>query len=121
MRHRIWCETLAPAEVVPLAPLLARYRLDLLLAVRPWQVVEVAGATAALRDHGIHVALWPMIADADGRWASVASLDAFLRFADELVARVPCDELAIDLEPPKPQLVKLLAGRPARTWARGFT
>jgi hypothetical protein len=119
-RRRIWCETLAPAEVVPLASLLARYRLDLLLAVRPWQLAEVADATARLRGAGVHVAMWPMIADDAGRWASVASVDAFVRFADEVVARVPCDELAIDLEPPKSQLVKLHRGRPARTFSRGF-
>jgi hypothetical protein len=120
-RLRIWSETLAPVEVVRHAPLLARYRLDVLLAVQPWQLAEVADASARLRDASVHVAAWPMLADDDGRWASVASMDRFVRFADDVVTRVAPAELAIDLEPPKSQLMKLLAGRPARTWRGGFT
>lgn len=96
----MWCETLAFDEVVPLAPLLARYRLDLLLAVRPWHLDEAAAAISALRDRGVFVAVWPMLADDEGRWASVSSAESFAGFCDTVAERIPADELAIDLEPP---------------------
>lgn len=116
----MWCETLPFGDVVAAGPALAARRVDLLLAVRPWQVADARDAVARLRAGGVYVALWPMIADGDGRWASVASCEPFVRFADELVGAVPCDEVAIDLEPPKPQLEKLRAGHFAWTARRHF-
>ncbi|MDQ3365470.1 MAG: hypothetical protein M3680_08585 [Myxococcota bacterium] len=95
--------------------LLARFRVDLLLAVRPWQLAEVRDVVRRVQDAGVFVALWPMLADADGRWASASSSTAFVGFADELLACVPfADELAIDLEPPFRDLARWKAGRP--TW-----
>ena len=107
MRRRVWCETLPFGDAVACAPVLAARGVELLLAVRPWQLADAGDAVARLRGAGVYVALWPMIGDDDGRWASVASCASFVRFADELVERVPCDEVAIDLEPPKAQLEKL--------------
>ena len=61
MRRRVWCETLPFEELC--APgvlhLLARFHLELLLAVRPWQLAEIPGVVARLRDAGVVVALWP--------------------------------------------------------------
>lgn len=117
MRRRVWCETLPYDELADpaVAALLSRFHVDLLLAVRPWQLAEVGELVRRFQGAGVFVALWPMVADEDGRWASGASCAKFIAFADELVARVPfADELAIDLEPPKLLLERWKAGRP--TW-----
>ncbi len=113
----MWCETLAYDELVraPVASLLARYRVDLLLAVRPWQLAEVADLVRHFQDAGVFVAVWPMLADVDGRWASASSHAKFIAFADELLATVPfADELVLDLEPPLAQLTRWKDGSP--TW-----
>ncbi|MGE0868271.1 MAG: hypothetical protein AB7P03_06910 [Kofleriaceae bacterium] len=103
MRRRVWCETLSYDELAhpEIAALLARYRVDLLLAVRPWQLALVSELVKRFQGQGVFVGLWPMIADEHGRWASSASCAAFIAFADRLVAAAPsADELVIDLEPP---------------------
>jgi hypothetical protein len=95
--------------------LLARYQLDLLLAVRPWQLDTVGELVKRVQGAGVFVALWPMLADDDGRWASVSSSAKFVALADDVLARAPtADELVIDLEPPLPMLEKWKDGRP--TW-----
>ena len=123
MRRRVWCETLSFDEVTEpsLIAALARHEVDLLLAVRPWQLEGLADVVERVRDAGVFVGLWPMLADVDGRWASVRSLPAYIAFADELLARAPtCDELAIDLEPPLAVLAEWKALRPAISTARGY-
>ena len=123
MRRRVWCETLSFEDVTEpsLVAALERHRVDLLLAVRPWQLDGVAEVVERVRGAGVFVGVWPMLADTDGRWASVRSLTAYIAFADELIARVPaCDELAIDLEPPIAVLKEWKALRPAISTARGY-
>ncbi len=113
----MWCETLTYDQVAqpPLAALLGRYHVDLLLAVRPWQLPEVAELVRRLQGAGLYVALWPMLADHDGRWASVASSAKFAAFGDQLLARVPfVDEVILDLEPPLALLTRWKEGDP--TW-----
>jgi hypothetical protein len=117
VRRRVWCETVPYDQLVQpdVVALVARYRLDLLLAVRPWQLADVPDVVRRFREQGVFVALWPMLADRDGRWASAASAAAFTAFADELLAAVPfADEIVIDLEPEKAQLEKWKSWRP--TW-----
>ncbi len=117
MRRRVWCETLPFDELArpSLVDLLARHHVDVLLAVRPWQLAEVPDAVRRLQDSGVFVALWPMLADGDGRWVSASSHARFIPFADELLARVPfAQELVLDLEPPLAQLTKWKEWRP--TW-----
>ncbi len=111
----MWCETLTFDEVVAprVVALLRRYRLDLLLAVRPWQLDEVGEVVERLRGAGVFVALWPMLADEHGRWASVQSSARFVAFGDAVVARAPgADELILDLEPPLDRMAGWKAGRP---------
>ena len=114
----MWCETLRYDELSSAVELaLARHGVDLLLAVRPWQLGEVADVVRRFQAAGVFVALWPMISDADGRWASASTHVRFIEFADELRARAPfADELVIDLEPPFAKLVRWKTGRP--TWPR---
>lgn len=110
----MWCETLAFDEVArpALVAALRARGIALVLAVRPWQLGEVDALVRRLQAAGLVVALWPMIADADGRWASVASVATFLAFADAVVATAPtCDELVIDLEPPLAELAAWKGGR----------
>lgn len=117
MRRRVWSETLPLDELArpAVVALLARFRVDVMIAVRPWQLADVGDAVRRLQDAGVFVALWPMLADADGRWASAASSIGFVAFADDLLARVPfVDELAIDLEPPLRDLARWKDLRP--TW-----
>lgn len=117
VRRRVWCETLPYAELLrgSLGARLARQQIDLLLAVRPWQLADVAEIVRRFQAAGVFVALWPMLADGDGRWASAATHRRFIAFTDELIARVPfADELVVDLEPPIAELARWKAGRP--TW-----
>lgn len=117
MRHRVWCETLPLTELArpSVIALLARYRVDLLLAVRPWQLATIGDVVRRVQGAGVFVGVWPMLADADGRWASARSAHAFVAFADQVLAQAPsADELAIDLEPPLPALARWKDGRP--TW-----
>lgn len=117
MRLRVWCETLPYDDLArpALVTVLARHRVDLLLAVRPWQLAEVGELVRRYQGAGVHVGLWPMLADADGRWANAASHAAFVAFADALVARAPfADEIILDLEPPIALLQRWKAWRP--TW-----
>jgi hypothetical protein len=95
--------------------LLARYKLDLLLAVRPWDLPAVGELVKRLQGAGIFVGLWPMLADPDGRWASVSSSTKYVALVDDMLAHAPtADELVIDLEPPIWLLERWKDGDP--TW-----
>ncbi len=120
-RRRIYCETLAPSDILPHVPALAARALDVVVAVFPSTLDDAAVAIPRLRAAGVGVAVWPMLADADGRWVSVATVPAFVAFTDAVLARVACDELVLDLEPPKAVLERLLAGRPTLTARRHFS
>ncbi len=110
------------AELSPaLLQALAVRRIDLLLAVRPWQLAEISAVAARVRDAGVYLGLWPMLGDAHGRWASVRSMVGFIALADAVLERVPAaDELVIDLEPPHEVLSQWKALRPAVPTAQGY-
>ena len=107
-RHlRIYCETLPFEEVTRprTVALLRRHELEIVLAVRPWQLPDLPGVARVLRDAGVPVSVWPMLADEEGRWASAHNAPSFARFlrdaADLLeAAGVPPREVLLDLEPP---------------------
>ncbi|MEO8698932.1 MAG: hypothetical protein ABI867_02780 [Kofleriaceae bacterium] len=123
MRRRVWCETLPFDEVVrpAVVEVVARYRLDLLLAVRPWELAGAAAVVRRYRDAGVFVAVWPMLEDSEGRWASVSSIPKLVAFADALVAAIPeADEIILDVEPPHAVLDAWKRGRPALPPVRGF-
>ncbi|WP_437802361.1 hypothetical protein [Sorangium sp. So ce693] len=116
-RRRIWSELL-PLEVVR-APgtlaLLRRYALELSIAVRPDTAAGLPDLVAACADAGVAVAVWPMIADEDGRWASACNAAAFgafiARLLDALDARrLTAAEIVFDLEPPIDAVRRALAG-----------
>ncbi len=104
--------------------LLARYRLEVVLAVRPWTLDGLPETLRALAASEIPVTLWPMIADREGRWASVYNAQAFAPFVPELRACVAAAGLGAypvlyDLEPPIDVVARIgewaAAGGPARS------
>jgi hypothetical protein len=104
---RVYCETLPYEEVTRprTIALLRRHDLELVLAVRPWQLGELPDVARALRDGGVAVSIWPMLSDDEGRWASAHNAPSFVSFmrraADTLVsAGVTPHEVLLDLEPP---------------------
>ncbi|WP_437552972.1 hypothetical protein WME97_17080 [Sorangium sp. So ce367] len=116
-RRRIWSELL-PLEVVR-APgtlaLLRRYALELSIAVRPETAAGLPDLVAACADAGVAVAVWPMIADEDGRWASAGNAAAFGAFVARLLdaldaRRLAAAEIVFDLEPPIEAVRRALAG-----------
>jgi hypothetical protein len=105
-RRRIWSEDVAYDVVRSprVLGLLAPRRLELCLAVRPGQEPGLPRVLGACAEAGVPVALWPMLADRDGRWVSAKNAGAFAawarRIVDELARdAVPCAEIVVDLEP----------------------
>jgi hypothetical protein len=106
-RYRIYSETLPYEDVTRprTVELLRRYRLELVLAVRPWQLGALARVAATLRDEGIALSVWPMLEDEHGRWASVHNASRFFELVratcDALEeAGSPARDVLLDLEPP---------------------
>jgi hypothetical protein len=106
-RYRIYSETLPYEDVTRpgTVALFRRYDLELVLAVRPWQLEELARVAKEMRDEGIALSVWPMIADDEGRWASVHNAQPFFAFVratcDALErAGAPAKDVLLDLEPP---------------------
>jgi hypothetical protein len=104
---RIYCETLPFEEVTRprTISLLRRHDLELVLAVRPWQVAALPGVAQALAGAGVVVSIWPMLSDEEGRWASAENATSFVRFVRDAVdalaaADVAPAEVLLDLEPP---------------------
>jgi hypothetical protein len=104
---RIYCETLPFEEVARprTIMLLRRHGLELVLAVRPWQLAELVDVARQLRDDGVPVSIWPMLSDDEGRWASAHNAASFVTFvrrtADTLeAAGLTPGEVLLDLEPP---------------------
>jgi len=106
-------ETLRTAAV--LRPLASR-AITPIVAVTPPVLDQAASVVRACRDAGAGVGLWPMLDDADGRWASAANAGRFCAFARALLDALDAgdvrpDCIAIDLEPPIDRLRQLVRGR----------
>lgn len=102
MRRRIWCETLPARELAtpPVITLLRRFAIAPIVAVWPHSIDEAAPALVALRESGVAAAVWPMLADADGRWLGAGNADRFTGFVDSIVDVLAPPEIVLDLEPP---------------------
>lgn len=117
-RRRIWSEYV-PYEVLETRALLRALgdrSLTLIVAVTPDLAPGAAGVVRACRDAGIELGLWPMLANADGRWASAVNAARFCGFVRSLIdsldarAALP-DFVAIDLEPSIEHMQRLVHGR----------
>jgi hypothetical protein len=126
--RRIWCEQLDPQLVQSeriLGPLRER-DIQLVLAIRPGRVEPAVGVVAVARAMGVSVAVWPMLADHDGRWVSARNVHRYVDFVEHVLTRLELggalpDELAMDLEPPIADVRALLRGdlRPLlHAWGR---
>lgn len=103
-RRRIWSETVPYATLTSARAmgLLRRYDLGVTIAVRPDTVGALPETLARLVGEGISVAVWPMLDDADGRWANAknhATFAAFARKVAQASAGTRVSEVVVDLEP----------------------
>lgn len=131
-RRRIWSETVpldtlsAPATL----QFVRRHGLELLAAVRPGELACASRLVRAAHDEGVRLALWPMIDDREGRWASAHNVSEFDRFVRAMLDALERDgalpdELAIDLEPPFGVVSRVFSGlrdprrESARRWLPG--
>lgn len=122
-RRRVWSEY-TPYEALQEPALLGelgRRAIQLAIAVTPELASRLPAVLRACRAHGVAVALWPMLSDAQGRWVSADNAAAYCRFVreqlDSLAAQgVLPQALAMDLEPPIARLrgLKDLRPEPAR-------
>ena len=101
-RRRIWCETL-PLRELPL-DLLASCEVAPLVAVRPWDLDALAYVVDRCAACGLPFGVWPMLDDAEGRWANTDDMSRFVAFAREVRRVAPRAELVVDLEPPIAEL-----------------
>ncbi|MFO0743287.1 MAG: hypothetical protein U0270_45875 [Labilithrix sp.] len=113
-QDRIYSETLPWPELVTarVLQLLRRYGIELVLAVRPWDLEALPGVASALRDAGVPLSIWPMLDDEKGRWINVHNAHEFrgfvLNLCDLLRDAAPRDVL-FDLEPPFDRARALIA------------
>ncbi|MDI1437024.1 hypothetical protein [Polyangium sorediatum] len=122
-RLRIWCEMVTHAEITSPAVLaaLAQRKIGLIVAAQPGPRADLVRLAQAARDAGLSFAVWPMLADAAGRWASVDNAATFASYVHALVGELDAagalpDEIALDLEPPIDRLRRMLGlDPPARS------
>ena len=104
--RRIWSETVPYPTLMDRGTLrlLRRYSIQLLVGVRPWDLPVVADLSRACLDEGVALGLWPMLADADGRWVNVQNASKFGAFVEQLLEALDPrglapKEIVFDLEP----------------------
>ncbi len=117
-RRRIWSETLPYATLCEARTLslLRRFRLGVLVSVRPRSLADLPRTLEVLSGEGIETGVWPMLEDEDGRWANARNASRFTAFARNVVDALGeqgVTEVVVDLEPP------IFDVRAAMTSARG--
>lgn len=107
-----------PFDVVSdpaLLRLLARYGVELAVAVFPHQREAAVALARRARDAEVPLVLWPLLTDREGRWPSGANHESFARHAETLAARVPgTPPVLFDVEPPIDWTRRALHGHAAR-------
>jgi len=91
-------------EVAAAVELLAARALMPLVAVRPWDLGALPEVVERCRALAVPLGVWPMLDDAEGRWANTDDMSRFCGFAREVHAIAPGAELVVDLEPPIAEL-----------------
>jgi len=116
MRRKIWCEMVTHAEIAApnVIEALASRGIGLVVAALPGARGDLARLCTVARERGVDLAIWPMLSDAEGRWASVDNAERFGRYVrdllEELSHRGICpDEVALDLEPTIERLKRLIS------------
>jgi hypothetical protein len=102
MRRRIWCETLPLAELGSreVVALLARFRVAPIVAVWPDTLAAARPVLDRLAATGLAPAVWPMLADREGRWLGAENAGRFGAFVEEIAEGLAPAEIVLDLEPP---------------------
>jgi hypothetical protein len=105
MKRRIWCETGDPERTLdgPTLEALARREIELILAVFPASLRALPATLGRCARAGLRVSLWPMLDDAQGRWANARTMPAYLTFTWQVLDHTgghPVEALFVDLEPP---------------------
>ncbi len=96
-------------------PLLRRFGVRILAAVRPWELAHVRPFLDRAAAAGVSAGLWPMLADGEGRWASLENGARYLDFARRVLdaaGDAPLAEMTVDLEPPFERVARWVALRP---------
>jgi len=124
-RRRVYCEMIAHAEIAApnVLDALASRRIDPIVAVQPGPRDELVRLCRRAEERGLSVTIWPMLADEDGRWASLDNADRFAAFVRSLVDALDAEgvcptELLLDLEPPIDRVKRMLHLRPKLTHAK---
>ncbi|MBL8683045.1 MAG: hypothetical protein JNK05_28015 [Myxococcales bacterium] len=122
-RNALWSELL-PLEIVrdpATLRLVARFGLELRLAcfAETTSFDELALTLERARAHDVEVALWPMLSNDEGRWASAHNGEAFARNARRVIAEMRARSCAVralmvDIEPPIDVMSRWLARAKAR-------
>ncbi len=114
VKHRIWSEFVSYSELASerVIGMLREFDVEVLVAVMPENVLEIADLCQVYGEAGVQIGVWPMIADEDGRWASTYNAQAYAAFVESLLPtlRSPMT-IAVDLEPPIDLLRGLLHGK----------
>lgn len=121
---RVFVETL-PLERLDTA-LMQRIRgaFDgVVLAVRPRQDVAFERAAGAAFEAGLHVGVWPMLDDGEGRWCNLGNAPTFAAYARQCTARLRAlgpparaSSLLLDAEPPFAVMHALAERRVPDAW-----
>jgi hypothetical protein len=102
---RIWCETVDYERLGSESVLeqLREHALSPLVAIRPSNLQALPTLVDRFDRAGIRFGLWPMLEDAEGRWANAGNLERFLVFVELVHANARAHgkpfEVAFDLEP----------------------
>ncbi len=122
-RNALWSELLALETVREPATLrlLAKHRVELRLAcfAESTSMDELARTVREAEAHGVPVALWPMLSNDEGRWASAHNGEEFARNARRLVAELRARgcvvrAMMVDIESPIDVMTRWLARVKAR-------
>jgi len=125
MRRRIWSETLPHDALLEprVVELLRRHGVAPIVAVWPRTRREtIIRILDRFEDAGVPAALWPMLGDDEGRWASAGNAGVFVDFVLGLVDDLarerprPLGEIAIDLEPAIERVRPLVSRGKARAF-----
>lgn len=118
-RRGVWCEDLDHDRLADpqLLDALGVRRIELLASVRPTtRGAPLRRLLDACDRARVRLALWPMLDDGDGRWASTSTMHSYCDFVDDLLDEVggatACRSVVYDLEPPIAQ-VRAALDRPS--------
>ncbi|MBK6916305.1 MAG: hypothetical protein IPH07_02785 [Deltaproteobacteria bacterium] len=115
-RVRVFAEQVPAARLRSREVMTALGERDMQLVAAVFPGDDPLPTIAAAREHGVAIALWPMLDDRHGRWANTTNAPQWAGFVRGLLHRCDAhglrpDELCVDLEPPIASMRRALDGR----------